>query len=177
MDFLNRSLKAFWRDDRGSLTVEFMLWLPLLAFWLILSIGVYDAFMTRNQVAKAAHTISDIVTRQVTFGDADFLDIVDLQGRLLTRAREGSEIRITSIELNGGQLKVLWSKATAGLDPLIDETIPVDHIPTMAELDGVVLTEVYVPWTPFAENYGLTSHTWSFLIPSRPRFVSKLEEP
>lgn len=167
-------LGAFRRDERGSITVEFVLWVPLLGFWFALSAATFDAYKSRNEAAKAANTIVDIVTRAETVDDA-FLDNLHLlQERLLPRVHAGERLRISSILFEDGVHSVQWSRAMGGGEALIDDFIPVAALPTVADGDTLILTEVFVPWDPIMGEVGLDATSWSFTIVARPRFVDAI---
>lgn len=157
------------------MTIEFLLWVPLLAFWMIFSVAVFNAYLSRNQTAKAAHTLSDIVSRKTDWNGAAFDELTLLQGKLLSLAQAGSDLRVTSVQRVGDDRVVKWSSATPGLVPLTTETFPTSELPAMAQLDTIVYTEVVVPWAPFTTVPGLTAHTWHFGVASRPRFVASIE--
>ncbi len=167
-------LRAFLADEQGSMTTEFVLWVPVLGFWLLLSVVIYDAYMSRNKAAKTAHTLSDIVTRQVQVSDDFFTELYDLQGKLLTFNTGERELRVTSVQRIDDDYNVLWSASSGALPVITQETLTVELIPTMANLDTVIITESYSAWQPIAELLGLTAHTWSFTNVGRPRFVSSI---
>ena len=164
------------RDERGTLTIEFLLWMPLLAFWLVVSAAFFDAYKSRNDAAKVAHTLSDITSRQIEVTDEFLGELLALEDKLLPRVPTGKLLRITSIQYSASdeEYQVLWSEALGGGEPLTDESIPLNIMPEMADLDSVVLTEVSVPYRPFTKWGGITANTWSFALVSRPRFVSKI---
>ncbi|HUS54389.1 MAG TPA: hypothetical protein VMY41_10345 [Thermohalobaculum sp.] len=164
------------RDERGTLTIEFLLWLPILAFWLVVSAAFFDAYKSRNDAAKAAHTLSDITSRQVVVTDAFLEELFTLQDKLLPRAPEGKLLRVTSIRYSAEdeEYQVLWSEALGGGQPLTDEDIPLSIMPAMADLDSIILTELSVPYQPFTKWARITANTWSFSLISRPRFVSAI---
>lgn len=172
---LSRELRRLRRDERGSITIEFLLWVPVLVAWLVFSVPVFNAYLSRNQTAKAAHTLADIVSRKSAWSDDGFVELYQLQGKLLTTARQGFDLRVTSVQRVGADYLVRWSSASGGLQPLTAETFPWPDVPAIADLDSLVYTEVVVPWTPFTAVPGLTAHTWRFGIASRPRFVSAIE--
>ena len=167
-------LRDWQRDEHGSITIEFLLWLPLLAFWLVVSVAFFDAYKSRDDTAKAAHTLSDIMSRQVEVSNAFFDELYELQGELLPRTPEGKWLRVTSIQYVGGEHQVQWSRAVGGGEPIAAEDIPQEIIPEMAEFDSVILTELYVPYQPFTDWARIDVHTWSFVLFTRPRFVSAI---
>ena len=101
-------------DERGTITIEFLLWMPVLIFWIVISVSSYDAFRSRDEASKAAHTLSDFVSRQTEVDTAFFTELSDLQNKLLPRAPASKWIRVTSIMFADGAYQVQWSRAIGG---------------------------------------------------------------
>ena len=78
--------RPFLKDESGTLTVEFILWIPLLALWFMFSGTLFDGYMSRNQTAKVATTLTDIVARQTEVSDSFIAELNALKNELLTRA-------------------------------------------------------------------------------------------
>ncbi|MEM6660765.1 MAG: TadE/TadG family type IV pilus assembly protein [Pseudomonadota bacterium] len=167
--------RAFWSDDRGSLTVEFVLWVPVLLIWLMASIAWFDAWLARNQAAKVAYTVSDILSRQEEVTGGFLMQIDTLQRGLLTRADGAAAMRLSSIQRTSTGHEVRWSCSNApSLQPLTDGNLPTADLPDMATLETIVLTELAVPWSGFDWAVGLGALTWTYRVPSRPRFTPML---
>lgn len=164
------------RDEQGTVTIEFLLWMPLLAFWMMGSVAFFDAYKTRSDLSKAAHTLSDILSRQVEVSDGFFDEIYALQAKLLPRVVHGNELRVSSIQYQAldDTYHVVWSKALGGDPPLAAEFIPTHLLPEMADLDTVILTEVAAPYEPVSNWTLIDTDEWSFVLVSRPRFVSAI---
>ena len=169
-------LNRFVRDDRGMLTFEAMLWLPMLIFWMIGSIAWFDAWLSRNQAAKVAYTISDIMSRQEQVSPTFIYQVDAMQTGLLTRASAPATMRLSSIQRTQDGYEVRWSCSNStGAPPLTDGGVPTGVMPVMGELDTIILTELYVPWTRFSGMAGLTETTWSFQVVTSPRVTPALE--
>ncbi len=166
-------LSRWLRDERGTLTMEFLLWMPFLAFWLVVSAAFFQAYSARNDASNTAHALSDIMSRQVEVGDGFFAELYALQAQLLPRTPEGVRLRVSSIEYVAEEetYRVLWSRAVGGGEPLPEAVIAAAFLPAMADHDTVLLTELDVPFVPFAEWAGIGARTWSFDLVARPRFV------
>lgn len=162
------------RDEGGTLTIEFLLWLPVLAFWLVASVAFFQAYKSRNEALNTAHALSDIMSRQVEVTDGFLDQLYALQARLLPRAPEGTQLRVSSIQYvrDDDQYRVLWSRALGGGDPLPEAEVTGPMLPLMADRDTVLLTELEVPFQPFTGWAGIGSRIWTFHLVSRPRFVS-----
>ncbi len=163
-------------DEHGSITVEFVIWMPLLAFWFVVSVAFFDAYKSRSDASKAAHTITDLISRQVDVDEAFLDELFALKGKLLPRVPSNSLMRISSIQydINNDQYQVVWSSVRGSALPLTDIEVPIALLPQMAHLDSIILTELSVPYQPFTSWAGIDVTDWDFAIVSRPRFVTAI---
>jgi len=173
---LRFNLHAWKHDERGTITIEFLLWLPVLAFWFVGSAAFFDAYKSRNDAAKAAHTLSDIASRQIEISDAFLDELYLLENNLLPRAPAGKRLRVSSIQYTAvdDTYQVLWSQPLGGGVVMASADIPLTILPVMADLDTVILTELSTPYQPFTNWAKIEVTEWSFTLVSRPRFVSSI---
>lgn len=164
------------RDERGTITMEFVIWLPILVFWFVVSASFFQAFKSRNDAANVAHTLTDILSRQVEVDDAFFTELYALQGQLLPEAPAGATLRISNIRYDSSeaQYTVLWSRAIGGPEPLPIGPVSSPIFPEMSGGDTVILVEFTVPYAAFTDWDGVGNRTWSFSLVTRPRFVSSV---
>jgi hypothetical protein len=164
------------RDERGTVTIEFMLWTPVLAFWFVASAAFFDAYKSRGDAAKAAHTLSDIASRQIEMTSAFLNELHVLENNLLPRVPDGKRLRVSSVQYVAAddEFKVLWSEPLGGGVAMLNEDIPLSILPEMADLDTVILTELAAPYQPFTNWAKIEITEWSFVLVSRPRFVSAI---
>ncbi|MEO1551416.1 MAG: TadE/TadG family type IV pilus assembly protein [Pseudomonadota bacterium] len=190
--------RTFKDDERGSVTVEFVLLFPLLALWLGASFVFFDAFKTTSQAAKAAYTIADMVSRQPVIPNGYIDDLYALQENLLPRAPTGKWLRVTSIQYVEGpdadgdglpdttDYVVLWSEAKplvtdqqGNTNRMTSPEVPKEILPKMSANDTIVLVENFVPYTtiplPLLSELNFTGLEWRNRIVNRPRFSSKIE--
>ncbi|HUS53298.1 MAG TPA: hypothetical protein VMY41_04735 [Thermohalobaculum sp.] len=164
------------RDERGTITIEFVLWTPVLALWLVASAAFFDAYKSRNDASKAAQTLADIASRQIEVSDTFLNELYALQDNLLPRAPEGTLVRVSSVQYVAAvdEYQVLWSAPLGGGEAMAQENIPLGILPAMADFDTVILTELVVPYRPFTNWAKIEMTEWSFALVSRPRFVSAI---
>lgn len=176
MNRISIILRGWQRDEYGSITIEFLLWLPLLAFWLVVSAAFFDAYKSRSDAMKAAQTLTDILSRQVEVDNAFIDELYALQDKLLPRAPAGTRLRVTSVQYVDAdeEYQVQWSRVIGGGQPLDTATISQEFFPQMADLDTVILTELDVSYRPFTDWGRIGNRTWSFALVTRPRFVSAI---
>jgi len=174
------SLNRFWNrllaDERGSISIEFMVVMPLLLFLTTGGIAFWDAFHSNSQTAKIAYTVSDIMSRHDFVDNTDMAYLYSVQDKMMAGDLDQRSLRISSICFEDDQYHVLWSYSassndTLTPDPLQDEQIPIEILPAMSPQDSVILTEVEARWQPHFLNVGLGSKKWRSMLVSRPRFV------
>ena len=167
---------AFLRDERGNMSIETVIVIPLLMFALIGGLTYWNAFNANSRTAKVAYTVSDIMSRHVAVNDTDMAYLFDLQNKMLPGNVLQRQLRISSICFEDGQYTVLWSYTGSGRDvvplPVLTEAeIPIEIMPSMAPQDSVILVELRGSWTPQFLNYGISGARWNNALVSRPRFV------
>ncbi|MBY8974323.1 hypothetical protein KHP62_00795 [Rhodobacteraceae bacterium NNCM2] len=172
---LRTLVTLYRRDETGSISTEFVIWIPFFLFWFVFSIVIYDANKNRNDAAKSAYTISDLVSRQREVTDDFLSEIKALQDNLMPRTAGSNVLRVSNIQFVDGDFVVLWSDSLGGGQPLEDEDLDPTVFPTIANNDSVLVTEVDVPYTPLADWVGITAKMWSFDVITRPRFADSLE--
>lgn len=192
------SLSGYLADERGNLTMEFVLWLPILMFWFVISAVFYDAYKSRDDAAKASYTIADIVSRETQLTVSRIEELVDLQRALLPRAGRTMFLRLSSISCDrtGGctepataaqsDYELNWSilppndgwPGTFPDKPVAmssSSDIPLGSMPLMAEGDTIILIDVSVPFEPFSDWVGVDAREWIFRVPVWPRLVSEID--
>lgn len=182
-------LRTFAADQRGSLTIEFVIWVPVLAFWMVFSIVMFDAYTNQNRATKAAYTISDILSRETEALDSARLEqLYALQDRLLPRAGPYRALRITNIRCNidpdapedGCDFEILWSvrRAEAGMEgyEAIDDPadLPLAMIPLMRDRDELLLVDLGVHFQPVA-GVGIDARWWDVRVITRTRYITGLD--
>lgn len=168
---LSNALGRFQSDESGGTTIEFVLWIPFFTLWMALSVGLYDVYMTRNQAAKVANTLADIVSRQDQGISKDFFDLLtNLQQGLMTRAEGRTWFRLSSIQMVDNNPIVNWScTSTNDLPKLADASVIQAMLPTLQPQENVMLIELFVPWDRFTHLAALSPQEWTFRLPIKPR--------
>jgi len=170
-------LRRFSGETTGSISVEFMLILPLLFWWYAASFIFYDAFSTHSKSVKVSYMISDILSRQTEIDNA-YLDGLETFVKYMTRV-DGVWVRITSVQysdVNG--YEVVWSYSTGTEAALVTSVlyshqVVEDFLPIMASGETILLAETYVDYDP-AYDVGFLARTWSNVIVTRPRFAPQV---
>ena len=172
MSGFKRSLKAFLHDEQGSITVEFVIWVPWLLFYMVFVTSAFLAMDSRLEAMRASITLTDIVSRVEQPITRDFLDDLDtMMTQLTTSAASGKMMRISSVRLISGNYVVEWTECYGGIAALNSSNLPINVMPPMAEFSTVLLVETFVPYNPISEVFGLQPVIWSNRKAVMPRFV------
>ena len=98
---LTAALRQLRADETGSASVEFVVAVPLVAFWFAGSYTFFDAYANNARSLKATYTIADILSRQ-TEVDNDYIDDMNrLFANLAGEAESQTWLRVTSIQKDG----------------------------------------------------------------------------
>lgn len=154
------------RED-GAINLEFVIWFPLLMLWITGFVSLFEGYARRNEAAKAAYAISDVLTRETAVSDAK-LDSYDQLHDLLIPGAQSATLRFSNIRFEDPDYTVLWSRGYGKL-PLTDAEVPTEEIPTMLNFQTIVLTETSVTYAPVLRLGGAATRTFNFRVVSRPR--------
>ncbi len=175
LNSLPKHLRSFRQNSEGALTVEFMILAPLLLWTFAAIYTFFDAYRQDTVNLKAAYTISDLVSRETTELNDDYIDSMYAMSQLLIRSGSDTSIRISVVRWDEdddryyldwskerGEAFVEWTNAT------ISEVK--DNLPVMPDQERVILIETRNDLEP-AFNVGLPSMDLDNFVFSRPRFA------
>ncbi len=177
-----KKLKHALHDSSGSITVEFVIWFPLLMFWLLGTIVFFDGFKARSNLSTANSTIADIVSRTSEITETNVTEYQNLQTGMLPRTT-GNGLRISSIQFaidptipgDPGSYTVEWSAvAGAATEVLVDEEIDIASLPNMYDGEILIFVESSVPFQPITTYLGISFQTLRNEIAISPRYDSRI---
>lgn len=176
---LRVAVSRFSRDNRGSITVEAMLVLPLWIWGYTMSYQFFDAFREQSVNLRAAYTISDMISREADAVGPNYIDDLHDMFDYLTRTNHPTWIRVSSVyyDTSAKVYKRYWSYSTSTDHPAhTDSTIKTEtaRLPNMLIGETVVLVETGMLYEPVL-NVGLADMWYTNFIPTRPRFAAKVE--
>lgn len=183
---------AFARDERGTISVETVILVPLL-LWVLAAVHVFwDGYRTSTDAVRSTFTLSDLMSR-----DDEPLDQVGLDGmRALLDAlagggRAGGSLRDGPSSLRVSVARNRIDSQTEGADGVVTyaTTLVLDfsqvsgatmapvasiddisaHVPTLAPGDQLLVVETTVPWSPLF-GIGLEARQMHNVAVTRHRF-------
>lgn len=171
--------RRFARDERGGLTVETVLIMPVLFWALAASFVMWDAFRAHTAALKASYTIADAISREMVPIDAAYIGGLERLFGLLTGAVDPAAIRVSVVArrtdaATGAQADALvWSATTGAAPPLAALADIAPHVPVMGPGDEVIVVETFAGWRP-AFDIGLPAREIANVTVSRPRFIPRV---
>jgi Flp pilus assembly protein TadG len=171
--------RRFRSDQRGALSVETVIIMPLLLWTLMACFVFWDAFRTRNTHMKAAHAVTDMLSREMTAIDTAYINGMHAVFRYMTRSDRETWMRVTSVRYRADDdsYRVLWSRTTnAAHAPQHTDASLVPfrpRIPLMANDDTIIIVETWQDYEPLF-NVGIGQQVMSEFIVTRPRWLSPI---
>ncbi|MCC1491722.1 TadE/TadG family type IV pilus assembly protein [Cognatishimia sp. F0-27] len=176
---LRRSASRFLRDEEGNLSVEALIWTPLIVTILGATFSLYDAFRYKALNTKAAFTISDAISRETDPLDAQYLDgMVDVL-EFLTRSEGPYSIRVTLVRYNDDDdaYETIWTQTRGDFDAMtnVDLEEMRSGLPTLLHNERVIVVETATEYAPPIPVPGLnTEELFYNMAFTRPRFAPNL---
>ncbi|WP_428925345.1 TadE/TadG family type IV pilus assembly protein [Marinibacterium sp. SX1] len=174
-----RAARRFGRDTRGSVTIEFVIMMPLI-FWAFMALYVYfDGYRQSSINLKAAYTVSDILSRETGTVDDTYIDSMHALFDFLIANGTDTGLRISVLRWSGpdDRYYVDWSteRDWAGGEILSDGNV-MDHsakLPVMSNAERLILVETRNTYLPVFK-VGLGEMKLDNFVFTSPRFVQNV---
>jgi len=175
------TLRRFWQDQKGLMSAEAALMMPLL-LWAHMGIFTFfDGFRTQNVTLRAAYTISDLLSRETDYVTPSYMNGLNDMLGLLTQSKYETMLRVTVVryDLANDDHILVWSEVDGGLSdvlPLTQTTLEsklVPRIPAMGDADSVIIVETWSAFMPIM-NFGIDAFYMENMVVTRPRFAPQL---
>lgn len=166
------SLRALWRDRKGTGAIEFAIIAPLLIVAYLSSFELSVGFSVARKVARASSTVADVLTQQTNVDKATLDGMNDLAKSVMTPfGMTKYTLKTTGIKvISLGKGTVAWSRDQSGGTPYKvgnAVTIPSD----IKAVDGfLVRSELIVPYNLMTYAPGLSSSTLKVIDISKTYF-------
>lgn len=166
-------VSVFRKQQEGSISVEALLILPLLAWAYLATFVYFDAFRAKNTNLKAAYTISDAISREADVNDA-YLNSMKRLLNFLTDSRHSTKMRVTVLSYRSSDDKyyLLWSKKRGpNISTLTNSDLETlrTKLPKITDFDTLIIVETFMAYEP-AFNVGINALSIDNFVVTRPRF-------
>ena len=151
---LTRVFQQFRSDERGVISIELILVLPILT-WVLMSTFVYfDLFRNESNTHRAALTVADMFSREQTLIDGGYVTGARNVLRELTLDDPDPALRVTvyRYQASDDTYRVVWSENN-GLAPNLDDDAlkllqDAQRLPILADDGRHILVETRATYTP-----------------------------
>jgi Flp pilus assembly protein TadG len=174
---MKSGLSRFGREDRGYVTIEALIAVPVL-LWLFAAGWVYfDVFRQQSVNQKANYVLGDMLSRETDPITSAYMDNAHNLLGVLNKSQTDSALRVTVVQFDGDadQWTVQWSQARGLTDTLSNSDLQeyMARLPNTPSGDQLILVETWDAYDPALE-VGLGAfniRTYSF---TRPRYAPQL---
>jgi hypothetical protein len=170
-------LRRFVEDGSGVISVEAVLVVPFM-IWAIFGVfTIADGFRTMHANVNASYALADALSRMTDPVDAEDVAGLNRLHRILTRASEGTSLRVSVVRQDADrQTPTLVDSLAAGnREPLTSAELQtlLDEIPPMGVGETLILLEAWSRFQPLT-SYMLEPMEFRSFVVTRPRFAPQL---
>ena len=160
---LKLSIRRWWRREDGSLTLEFLIYAPLMFFTFLGTLAFFDAFRAESINEKAAMTIADMLSRETGYINDTYIDGTYGLLQVLTRGDATPDMRVSVVRFeeklkganttNQDRYRMVWSEArgsgvhVAMTDEEAMTMLP--KLPTMTQDERLIVVETWSNYKTF----------------------------
>jgi Flp pilus assembly protein TadG len=171
MTYLKKLLSNFKRNERGVITLEMIIMMPLMVLWIVGSNSFFDAFKTYLRASKATYTAVDLVSRQTEVGPTYIGNVGTIFESIVDADGATSTVVISSIRMWNDALEIEWSRNANNSNGLTDVgQIPLAYVPNLRNGETIILIQTSVPFVPIHAWGNLTAKTFTNTVAVTPRF-------
>ncbi|MDM9647538.1 TadE/TadG family type IV pilus assembly protein [Rhizobium sp. S163] len=162
------------RERSGASAIEFALLAPILLFFFLASITVFDMYRTYQNIVQANGIVADVISRQTSIDNTFVSNLYSVFTHLQQNSTAPIALRISSIKKTAGVYKLDWTKesGTAGL--LKAQVLSTSTLPQLTDGDSVIYVEGAASYTAMTSIMGFGSMTFAETAFSRPRFIGAI---
>lgn len=176
MKHMKKWLRRFGRQDDGTIAIETVLIIPAL-FWTYLAMfAIFDAYREYATNQKATYVIADMVSRETTPIDDEYVNGARDMMRFLTGAPNVSDvsIRVSSIFYDASTMSygLDWTEKRGWVPDLSAGVVAgwTNRLPVMSDNDRITLVETWVKYDP-PFNTGLSDRIVENFVFTKPRYA------
>ncbi|WP_018898554.1 TadE/TadG family type IV pilus assembly protein [Rhizobium sp. 2MFCol3.1] len=171
---LKHALSRLIRERSGASAIEFALLAPILLFFFLASITVFDMYRTYQNIVQANGIVADVISRQTSIDNTFVSNLYSVFTHLQQNSTAPIALRISSIKKTAGVYKLDWTKesGTAGL--LKAQVLSSSTLPQLTDGDSVIYVEGAADYTTMSNIMGFGSMTFAETAFSRPRFIGAI---
>jgi hypothetical protein len=170
-------LRRFARDRTGTILVESVMVLPLMAWAFVGTFTIFEAFRIETLNTRNSYTIGDALSRETNEVTPAYIEGLNDVFKEMTQSAFDTVLRVTVVEWDEEtqDYNFKWSYSTAGKPALTPQTLSSiqPHIPSSADADTSIIVETWMQFSPLMENV-IEPMEFAHINITRPRFAAQL---
>jgi len=189
-------IRRFAADQRGNLSVEAVLMLPVLVWTMIAFFSFWDVYRINYLAKKATFTVADIISRERTQIQSGFIlryanvfayaierPITMTSTNASSTTSQPIAMRVSSLRFSetnaGNSTAIMWSMSTDTARMPLRTVIGIEdiqaNIPAMMDGDSIIVVESHVYWSPnFFRPFRGTAPSLDFLENLQTRTIETI---
>lgn len=147
-----RGAAAFLMGESGGLSIEFVVFFPLLMLWFVTCVNLFNSYRASYQAVYATQTVGEILSLQDQADPALMQQLGRVMDRALLPSVQGEVLRVSNLvwDETESAWAVDWSATEpAGRTGLSTATLPMATLPMGGPGTSVLWVEAFVPYQPF----------------------------
>lgn len=168
------SLPRLLRDRSGASAIEFALIAPVMLFFFLASMTVFDMYRTYQNIVQANGIIADVISRQTSVDSTAISNLYGVFIHLQQSSTAPNALRISSIKKTAGAYKLDWSKESGKAGLLKPQVLNATTLPQLTDGDSVIYIESTVSYTAMSSILGFVKMPFTETAFSRPRFIGAI---
>lgn len=170
-------IRAFVSEQRGNVTIEAAILIPIMVWGYLAMFTIFDAFRQNTTQQKAAFTVSDLISRQATPLDAEFIDGAYLLFQNLSRIAgdPGMRVTVAKYDFEEEEYAVVWSRSRGAKLPLESDVLTTwnEYLPVLPQDDQIIIVETTAAYQPVF-RVGLNYRNIGTFVFTRPRYAKQV---
>lgn len=182
---LMRRVWRFRADEAATVTVEFMMMLPIIVWAFVSTVQFFDAYRAEMLSNKAALTVADMYSRETGYIDGNYLNGTRDLLRYLTLAEDNPDYRVTLFywREDRNQYWVRWSRNRGSQVNHTHDSLNAmsSQLPILADEERAILVETWTDYTPqygngmgYMVGTGLDPIEFKTFVVISPRFATTI---
>lgn len=145
-NFFSRMLGSFSSEESGSISVETLLMFPMLIWSVAATFVYFDGFHARASSTKSAYTVTDMLSRELSCINDDYLDASLRMLNFLSTSNHSMKMRVTvaGFDANNNKYYPIWSEHRGGgwaAHSKASLNAEADRIPLLPPDDQLIIVE------------------------------------
>ncbi|MBO6897357.1 MAG: pilus assembly protein [Shimia sp.] len=105
-------VRSFRKDHSGTVAVETVIIFPALLFVLFAMMNIFDAYRAKSTTEKAAFAVSDMLSRETTSVNCDYLNGIHAVLEEMSTVRSSHSMTITHVywSVNTNDYELYWTR-------------------------------------------------------------------